>query len=1139
MDHPPDDSPISDNDLRFQNVSWLSPDCLGDTDSRSPSSPLGPFPNCSQFRLTDWWYNASLTKSQEDFNNLLDLLRSKGFSVGDLEGLQAQQAQKLLDDFASPTGVFSARDGWRQGSVEVPLPKTKATYPSEQDAPTATVPGLFFRRLIEVLTGVAMDPRFADSYHWIPHVLQWKPPARNGPEERSEHFSPSPPPPPDPVRVFTDLFNAKSMEHEFDAIRGRPRNPQDAPEVEYGLLPLMFWSDATHLTAFGSASLWPIYLYIGALSKYIRGMPTEFAAHHIAYLPSLPDTIHDLYTQEYGTAPSADVLTFCKRELMQRIWLLLLDDDFMEAYKHGILVKCADGITRRLFPRIFTYSADYPEKILLSALKPLAKCPCPRCLTPLTEAPQSGTPDGMARASEKRVDDEKLRRDIQKARDLVFKKGCSLASKRVQALLDARSLNPIQTAFSKRLSPFGVNFYDFFVPDLMHEFELGVWKGTFAHLLRLLDTQGDDVVTEFNRRMRSLPTFGRDTIRKFWDNIAPLPHVHSYCLCTYLSDSVLRLPIPFHSIVNFNNKPTTYLYWAWDVLDTQFGYLVFQLITLSPPSRVRYNSSHPLLRRPESRLRIPIILFSEDLSSQVYPRTPDLTPVRTPTSPLPFSVTPELRVMMPVFEGLLPLKDDETIADLLFELANWHALAKLRLHTDVTLDIFCAATADMFAAAELEHRHAKHYYVRTNKIEYTGQIADHQRRESILRSIRTQDGYTPRHERLRVQREAARNPSRPRTQPSGPAYDDREDDLPTSDPLNHYSISQSSRLPLSLGNWLAENNDDPATENFISQLHSHLFMRIYGDIEDLTLAHLDGIEVHNNRIYRHKVLRLNYTAYNMRREQDTINPHTHADVMTLAPDDSEHPFWYGRVIDIFHAQVRYTGPDATPAMTQWRRVEFLRIRWYENDPDYLSGFTERRLPRIRFVREDDPLSCAFSFIDPGDVIRAAYILPAFAHGTTTSLLRPSELARLPEDEDKDFNYYYVCIFADRDIYMRHLGGGVGHCGVGIDLETSRGHALRTTPAGYPADDLPNSGLYDAAMHNNNDGIDGETDEDMDDEDIGEQDMREDGWWWDGECDDEADEFFARDSRVPEGDEAELGMEDQENHVYTLEGLAPL
>ena len=40
----------------------------------------------------------------------------------------------------------------------------------------------------------------------------------------------------------------------------------------------------------------------------------------------------------------------------------LMDDDFMEAYRHGIVLTCADGVKRRLFPRVFTYSADYPEK---------------------------------------------------------------------------------------------------------------------------------------------------------------------------------------------------------------------------------------------------------------------------------------------------------------------------------------------------------------------------------------------------------------------------------------------------------------------------------------------------------------------------------------------------------------------------------------------------------------------------------------------------------------------------------------------------------------------------------------------------------------------------------------------------------
>jgi len=59
---------------------------------------------------------------------------------------------------------------------------------------------------------------------------------------------------------------------------------------------------------------------------------------------------------------SRAVLTHCKRELMQAVWDLLLDEDFMHVYEHGIVITCGDGITRQVYPRFFTYSADYLEK---------------------------------------------------------------------------------------------------------------------------------------------------------------------------------------------------------------------------------------------------------------------------------------------------------------------------------------------------------------------------------------------------------------------------------------------------------------------------------------------------------------------------------------------------------------------------------------------------------------------------------------------------------------------------------------------------------------------------------------------------------------------------------------------------------
>ena len=58
----------------------------------------------------------------------------------------------------------------------------------------------------------------------------------------------------------------------------------------------------------------------------------------------------------------------------------------------------------------------------------------------------------------------------------------------------------IQSAFSIRLSEYGFDVYPMLVVDLLHEFELGIWKAVFTHLLRILYTQGHDTIQTLNRR---------------------------------------------------------------------------------------------------------------------------------------------------------------------------------------------------------------------------------------------------------------------------------------------------------------------------------------------------------------------------------------------------------------------------------------------------------------------------------------------------------------------------------------------------------------------------------------------------------------------------------------------------------------
>ena len=52
-----------------------------------------------------------------------------------------------------------------------------------------------------------------------------------------------------------------------------------------------------------------------------------------------------------------------KHDIMQGIWSSLLNcPDFVDVHTNGLVILCGDGRWRRLFPRLFAYSADYVER---------------------------------------------------------------------------------------------------------------------------------------------------------------------------------------------------------------------------------------------------------------------------------------------------------------------------------------------------------------------------------------------------------------------------------------------------------------------------------------------------------------------------------------------------------------------------------------------------------------------------------------------------------------------------------------------------------------------------------------------------------------------------------------------------------
>lgn len=203
-----------------------------------------------------------------------------------------------------------------------------------------------------------------------------------------------------------------------------------------------------------------------------------------------------------------------------------------------------------------------------------------------------GTQKDTKRRSNLRQDTMERRALIEKMRGHIFKGGISVANPAINRKLTSQgSLVPSRNAFSSTPDD-NYNFYTLFVPDLLHEFELGVWKATFTHLMRILLAQGGSSVTDLNQRYRTVPAFGA-TIRRFSNNASSMKKIA-----------------------------------ARDF---------------------------------------------EDL----------------------------LQCALPVFEGILPKPHDNNVLNLLFALGSWHAYAKLRLHTETTLNLLEAATVKL--GREMRH----------------------------------------------------------------------------------------------------------------------------------------------------------------------------------------------------------------------------------------------------------------------------------------------------------------------------------------------------------------------------------------------------------------------------------------------------
>jgi hypothetical protein len=155
---------------------------------------------------------------------------------------------------------------WCEATVPISLPCDGHSFRTEADAPVYNVEGLLYRKPLEVIKA-ALTEYAAEQFHTSPFQEFWQPSPDAAPE-----------------RLYSEVYNSDVFLEEHAQIHSQPHPHCN---LETLIISIMVWSDSTHLTSFGNASLWPIYLYFVNQSKYTCGKLTSFAGHHMAYIPKV------------------------------------------------------------------------------------------------------------------------------------------------------------------------------------------------------------------------------------------------------------------------------------------------------------------------------------------------------------------------------------------------------------------------------------------------------------------------------------------------------------------------------------------------------------------------------------------------------------------------------------------------------------------------------------------------------------------------------------------------------------------------------------------------------------------------------------------------------------------------------------
>ena len=250
----------------------INPIVIHDVYHGVESSSHEPFSTRTAAIMMEAYHDGSGQKSAAHLNALAKAMSGDPeFDIRELKTFSVERENAWLDAFLRDESIdhpFRTDDGWHETSVIIKVP-VKGHPSPEEEALQISIPGLFSRRLMNIIMTVYGDEG-SKRFHFTPFKQFWIPDETN-PDQHE--------------RIYSEIYTSDIAYEYQQSVDALPRLEGD--DLERVVIPLMFASDSAHLTSFGSASVWPIYVGFGSQTKYDRAKPSAHATHHLAYVPSV------------------------------------------------------------------------------------------------------------------------------------------------------------------------------------------------------------------------------------------------------------------------------------------------------------------------------------------------------------------------------------------------------------------------------------------------------------------------------------------------------------------------------------------------------------------------------------------------------------------------------------------------------------------------------------------------------------------------------------------------------------------------------------------------------------------------------------------------------------------------------------